>query len=110
LKPALLRQLDEQLLRHQVPAVLRQIGEDLGRLDGEGLEASRIARERFAQIEVAAMRLVVTLQRDPCQRGVAARCVHFIASIIASSLAASTAKARIPSASFSVAIASSFSA
>ena len=103
-------QVEQEALRRHVDQVLRQIGEDLGRLDAEGLEAPRVARKRLAQIELAAMRLVVAGQRRPGFGAVAARCVHFRLSMILSSLAASAAKARMPSASFSVAIASSFSA
>jgi len=69
---ALVCEFDQQLAREQVPAVLRQIGKHLGRLQRQRCEAPGIARERIAQVEVAAVRLVVTLQRAPGDRAIAA--------------------------------------
>src|SRR6202007_17399 len=93
-----------------VPAVLGQVGEDAGCLDGEVVEAPGVGCERGAQVELPAARVVVRLQRLPGVRLVAADNAHRAASISASSLTESAAKARMPSASFSVAIASSLSA
>ena len=59
--------------RRGVEHVLRQVGEDLGRLEAEGVEAPGIAREGLAQVEVAAMGLVVAGQRGPGLGAVAAQ-------------------------------------
>src|SRR5437868_10672807 len=100
--------------RRDVDAVLRQVGEDIGRFDTERVESARVAGKGLAQVEVASMRFEVAAQCRPGFRLIAAgsvhRFVHQSVWIIASSLAASAAKARMPSASLSVAIASSLSA
>ena len=98
--------------RGGVDEVLRQVGKDARRLQAQVLEAPSVAREGLAQVEVASVRLVVALQRGPGFGAVGAHqpAPFCSASIMRSSLAASAAKARMPSASFSVAIASSLSA
>ena len=58
-------EVDEEMQRRAVDAVLRQIGEHFGRFDAEALEAARIALERVAQVEVATMRFVVAAQCGP---------------------------------------------
>jgi hypothetical protein len=102
-----------------VEPVLRQVGKDMRRFDGVALEARCIGGKGFTQVEVAALRPEMRLQRGPGRGAVAARrrgrCVvrgsgRHSACTMASSRAASAAKARMPSASFSVAIASSLSA
>ena len=110
---AFARQVDQKAQRRDVEVVLRQVGKHLGRVEAERREAARVAGECLTQIEVATMRLEMTLQRGPGGGSVTTRHVFVnrqSARINASSLAASAAKARMPSASFSVAIASSLSA
>ena len=108
---ALARQVEQEAQRGRVDEVLRQVGKDLGRLDAKRGEAPGVAREGLAQVEVAAVGFEVALQRGPGVGAVATGCVHGVNPLIMrSSLAASAAKARMPSASFSVPIASSFSA
>jgi len=104
------REVEQKMQRRDVDAVLRQVGKDLWRLDREGVEAARVAREGVAQVEVTSVGFVVAAQRGPGFGLVAAECFHQSEVIILSSLAASAANARMPSASFSVAIASSFKA
>ena len=120
---ALLRQVDQEAARRAVDEILREVGKDLGRLQAEVGEALRVACERLAQVELAAMRLEVAAQCRPGGCLVAAR-VHSVgrraarhalgheraALMSTSSLPASAAKARMPSASLSLAMASSFSA
>ena len=105
---ALARQVEQEVLRRGVDQVLGQVGEDLGRLQAEGIESPGVAREGLAQVQAAAVGLVVPLQGRPGGGAVAA--VHRCASMSWSSFTASAAKARMPSDSFSVAIASSFRA
>jgi hypothetical protein len=73
LDAALAREVGEKAHRRRVDEVLRQVGEQARRLERQGLEATRIARERFAQVEVAAVRLVVAGERGPGGGAVAAR-------------------------------------
>ncbi len=118
--PQVARQLQQQGFRARVDAVLGQIGEDVGRFLAETAEALRIGRKRLTHIEGAAGGLVVRLQCGPGGGAVAAHAggnghrhgghPRHAASTICSSLAASAAKARMPSASFSVAMASALSA
>ena len=121
LEPALTREFVQEAQAREVDAVLGQIGEDLGRLERERSKALRVARKGLAQVEAAAMGFEVTLQCHPGLRAVAARPGRWLgrghpaahlrkSSIRRSSLAASAAKARMPSASFSVAMASSLRA
>ncbi len=117
LQPRFTRQLQQQGFGLGVDQVLRQVGEDVGRLLAEALEAARVGREGAAQVEAAACPLEMRLQLRPGGRAVAAgaggkdvAAAHAAACISCSSLAASAAKARMPSASFSVAMASALSA
>ena len=73
LEPAFARQVDEKLQRRRVDEVLREVGEDLRRLDRQRGEAARVAREGLAQVELAAVRLVVAGQRRPGLGLIAAR-------------------------------------
>ena len=66
------RQLGEKVHRRGVDQVLRQVGEHLGRLERQRGDALRIARERLAQVEGAAVRLVVAAERRPGRRAVTA--------------------------------------
>ncbi len=109
LDAALARQVVQEVQRGGVDQVLRQVGVDLWRAPGEGARALGVAREGLAQIEFAAMRAVVAGERGPGFSVVAAG-HHGCLSIIWSSCAASAAKARMPSASLSLAIASALSA
>ena len=108
---AFARQVDEEPQRRGVDPVLRQVGKNLWHLHRERRKAAGIAREGFAQVEVPAMSFKVATQCGPGRGLVAAQVVtHFRPSIKRSSLAASAANPRMPSASFSVAIASWLSA
>jgi hypothetical protein len=117
LEAALAGQREQQLFGARVDQVLGQVGEHMRRLLAEALEAPRVVHEGMAHVELAARRLEGGLQLRPGRRTVAAlghvghghvylplSCMSF------SSFTASAAKARMPSASFSVAIASSLSA
>ena len=72
LDAAFARQVGEEAQRRRVDEVLRQVGEDLGRLERHRVEAARIAGERLAQVEVAAVRLVVAARARPRPAAVAA--------------------------------------
>ena len=113
----LARQLQQQGFGPGVDQVLGQVGEDMRRLLAQALETLRLGREGAAQVEAAACPLEMRLQLRPDGRAVAAgaggkdvAAAHAAACISCSSLAASAAKARMPSASFSVAMASALSA
>ena len=84
------------------------------RLLAEAREAPRVPLEGRAQVEAAAGGVVMRMQALPGGGAVAAGAwigkAHAAACISCSSLAASAAKARMPSASFSVAMASALSA
>ncbi len=108
LHAALARQVVQEAQRRRVEQILRQVGVNLGRAPGQALHTLGIAREGFAQIEAAAVGFEVAVEGGPRHGGVAT--FHASAPIILSSLTASAAKARMPSASLSWAIASSFSA
>ena len=73
LDAAFARQVGEEAQRRRVDEVLRQVGEDLGRVERHRFEPARIARERLAQVEVAAVRLEVAGERRPGGGAVAAR-------------------------------------
>jgi hypothetical protein len=73
LEPALVREVDQEAQRRGVEQVLREVAEDLGRVERERREAARVARERLAQVEVAAVRLPVAGERRPRGGAVAAR-------------------------------------
>ena len=73
LDAAFARQVGEEAQRRRVDEVLRQVGEDLGRVERQRVEPARIARERLAQVEVAAVRLEVAGERGPGGGAVAAR-------------------------------------
>ncbi len=114
LEAALAGQLEQQLFGARVDQVLRQVGEDIRRLLAEAGEAARVVDEGMAHVELAACGFEAGLQLRPGRRAIAAKghghvylplsCMSF------SSFTASAAKARMPSASFSVAMASSFRA
>ena len=70
---ALRGQLGQQAPGGFVPAVLRQVGEDLRRLQAETAEAGRIVGKGLTQVEVAPMAFVVAAQRGPGHGGVTAR-------------------------------------
>jgi len=74
--PALAREVEQEMQRRGVDAVLRQVGEDLRRLDAERVEAPRVAGEGIAQVEIAAMGFVVATECGPGFRLIAARVVH----------------------------------
>ncbi|MDT4835089.1 hypothetical protein FQZ97_687450 [compost metagenome] len=111
---AFARQREQQRLGARVDQVLRQVGEDVRRLLAEAREAPGVLHEGMAKIELATGRVEAGLQLRPGRRAVTAQghghvylplsCMSF------SSFTASAAKARMPSASFSVAMASSLSA
>src|SRR6185369_17649340 len=65
LEPAFVREVDEKAQRRRVEQVLREVAEHLGRVERERREALRVARERLAQVEVAAVRLPVAGERRP---------------------------------------------
>ncbi len=73
LDAAFARQVGEEAQRRRVDEVLRQVGEDLGRVERHRLEPVRIACERLAQVESAAVRLEVAGERRPRGGAVAAR-------------------------------------
>jgi hypothetical protein len=72
LDAAFAREVGEKAHRRRVDEVLREIGEHLGCVERERGEALRVARERLAQVEVAAVRLVVAGERGPGGGAVAA--------------------------------------
>jgi len=79
LDAALAREVCEEAQRRRVEAVLRKVAEELGRLEREALEARRVAGERLAQVEVAAVRLVVAAEGGPGGGGVAAgKVLHLV--------------------------------
>ena len=73
LDAAFARQVGEEAQRRRVDEVLRQVGEDLGRIERHRFEPARIARERLAQVKVASVRLEVAGERGPGGGAVAAR-------------------------------------
>jgi hypothetical protein len=75
LDAAFMRQVEQEVQRRGVDQVLRQVGEHFGRLDAECGEAVRVACKRFAQVEVAAMRLEVAAQCGPGFGAIAAHSV-----------------------------------
>jgi hypothetical protein len=118
---ALPGQVQQQLCGGRVQQVFRQVAENIRCLLAELRKALRIRSKRLAQIECTSMRVVCGLQAGPGGCAVATHAGHRIflvrfwralhaASSSFSSLIASTQNARMPSASFSVAIASSFKA
>ena len=98
-------QVQQQRFSGGVDQVLGQIGEHLRRLLAEVGKALGIGRKGGTQVEAVALRAVGLRQRGPGGR-VVTPLHHHTASISCSSFTASAAKARIPSASFSVAMAS----
>jgi hypothetical protein len=114
LQARLAGQRQQQRFGACIDQVLRQVGEDMGRGFAEGGEARiTVGLEGGAQVEALAHLVVVRLQLLPGCGAVAANTgsrAHRTSCISFSSFTASAAKARMPSASFSVAIASSFSA
>ena len=106
---ALFGHLQQQRQGRLVDQVLGQIGKDLGRLQAQAIKARGIGRKGLAQVQRTAALRKVGMQRVP-GRCVITACHFSFSSMMRSSLRASAAKARMPSASFSVAIASSFSA
>ena len=122
LQAALAGQVEQVAARGHVPVRTRQVGPYLGGLQAQALGALGVVGEQLAQVQRVAMRFGVALQRRPRHRAVTAWpgghgriAVHAeagaasCASISASSLAASAANRRMPSANFSVAMASSLS-
>jgi len=109
LELALARELQQQCLPLAVDQVLRQVGKDVRRLLAESVEAGRVGLESGLQNEA---RVGLPPQRLPHRRLVTSqpRLHRQPAFISCSSFTASAAKVRMPSASFSVAIASSFNA
>jgi len=109
---AFARQLHQQRARLAVDQVAREVGENMRRLDAEIVRALRIVSEGGAQIESVLAREArrkVRAQGLPGRRFVAARAglpIHQAARSRASSFSVSAMKARMPSASFSVPIAS----
>ena len=71
LDAALAREVGEEAQGRGVEQVLRQVAEDLGRLEREAREAGRVAGEGLAQVELAAVRLEVAAQGGPGGGGVA---------------------------------------
>ena len=69
---------EQPLQRGRIEQVLRQVGDDLGRVDAQRLESRRVAGERVAQVEVAAVRVEMAAQRGPRGRAVATEGVHHI--------------------------------
>ena len=111
LKAAFARQLEQQLFDQTVDPVFRQVGKQVRRLLAEGREPIPVGSEGLAQVELRRLPASL-LQRRPYRRLVATQPGRHrqAAFINCSSLMVSAANARIPSASFSVAIASSFKA
>mmetsp|Transcript_53784 Transcript_53784/g.126936 ORF Transcript_53784/g.126936 Transcript_53784/m.126936 type:complete len:559 (+) Transcript_53784:879-2555(+) len=72
LQPAVGGQFQQQGQRRRVDAVLGQVGEDLGRLEGQRVKAARIALEGVADVEATAARGKVGLQLGPDRRQIAA--------------------------------------
>ena len=111
---AFTRQLQQQRFGGRVDQVLGQVRKHMRSVLAEALETLRILRKCGAQVEAAAGAFVMGTQALPRGRVVAAGAgivkIHAAACISCSSLAASAANARMPSASFSVAMASALSA
>ena len=72
LDAAFTREVSEKAHRRRVDEVLREVDEQFGRLERQRVEALRVARESLAQVEVAAVRLVVAGERRPGGGAVAA--------------------------------------
>ncbi len=108
---ALLRQRQQVRLHIGIDQVLRQVGKHVRRLQTEALEALCIGSKSVAQVEIAALGVIARAQRAPGRRLVTTAAAHVRrAWISCSSVWVSAAKARMPSASLSVAMASSFKA
>ncbi len=111
LDTGLARQIKQQLLRRAIDQVLGQVGKHMGRGLAERLKTAGLCGKRGTQIEGVATGIESGLQCAPSGRAVTTRAVHDqAASSSRSSLTASTQNARMPSDSFSVAIASSLRA
>src|SRR6202007_1271902 len=93
-------ELEQECFGARIDQVLGEIGEDAGRRLAQDFEALRVGGKGPAQGELFPARLVVRLELGPGGRLIATRALHE-ASMSFSSLTASAAKARIPSASFS---------
>ena len=116
--PALAGQGQQQPLGGVVDQVFGQVGEHMRRTQAKALKAAGVAGKSRAQVKRPASGRKCSLQIAPGGRSVAAGSTHLgtssrldqAASKSWSSRAASAQKARMPSASLSVAMASSFRA
>jgi hypothetical protein len=70
---ALACKIEQELRRRRIEQILRQVGIDLRRLHAHDLEPIRMPREGVAQVEPAAVAVVMVLQRLPRAGPVAAR-------------------------------------
>ena len=116
LDAALARQIEQHILHAGVDQVFRQVGKNVRRLLAEAGKSLWVCGECRAQIEIFTVLIKAALQLRPGWRAVAANpaALHggdgHAASIRCSSFTASAAKARMPSANLSVAMASWLSA
>ncbi len=115
LKAALTRQIKQKSLRLDVDQILRQIGKDMRGALAEGIEPARILGKRLAQIEAFATSVKRDLQRAPGGGAVATGSCHEETPAVKKIKPPATTRRacphrhkrqRIPSASFSVAMAS----
>jgi hypothetical protein len=113
---ALAGQVQQMAGGGHIPMGTRKVSVDVRRIEAETRHALRILAKQFAQVQVAALGFEVPLQGQPGHRLIAAEKAHAhlndqrCASMSASSLAASSANRRMPSASFSLPMASSLRA